>query len=414
MTQPPESDDTHVLLVPSWYPSEQAPLSGTFFREQAEALRHIGLRVGVIAPRVMGVGAWLRGGRPSLGIARAEENGVQVYRRTTVPAVPRFSRRNAWFWMRAGAALFDAYVRDHGRPDLIHAHSTFCGGMLARRLGGRHDIRYAVTEHHTAFARGRLRRWQRRRAAEVFAAAAARIAVSPQLGAVLTAQFGDAFCPWRYVPNMLDERFEAAEDRPPRPDDGRFTYLTVAQFHPKKAHHVLIRAFATAARADRRLHLRLAGTGGELPRCRALARDLGVADRVAFPGDLSRADVRREMLAADAFVLPSYCETFGVVVIEALASGLPVIATRCGGPECIVHPQNGVIVPPGDVAALSRALVEMRRDAGRYDPDALRRDCVERFGRTVVARQLAEVYGSILTRGQGPDHAAPAAADGEP
>ncbi len=388
--------ELHILLTPSWYPSEQFRLSGTFFRDQAEALRETGMRVGVIAPLVMGGRAWLRSGRPSLGIDRGRENGVTVYRKITVPALPRFSRRNMWFWVRAGRALYDDYVRDHGVPDLIHAHSALYGGFLARTLNARRGVPYVITEHHTAFARGRLRKWQRRGAARAFAHAAARIAVSPQLGALLTAQFGDAFCPWHAVPNTLNGCFEDPGDRLPRSDGSGFTFLTVAQFHQKKAQHILIRAFAEASRDDAKLRLQIVGAGARLGPCRDLADELGVGDRIEFTGPLPPAEVRRAMLAADAFVLPSYCETFGVVVIEALACGLPVIATSSGGPESIIDRTNGLVVPPGDVASLSAALIEMRHSIGRYDPDELRRNCLGMYGQAAVARQLTNILHAAL------------------
>lgn len=388
-------DRLHVLLLPSWYPSSRSPLSGPFFREQALALQDAGMKVGVIAPEVIGLRAFVKAGRPTTAIVRENDAGLPTYRKLAIPLLPRFPRRNAWCWLRAGRALFAAYVRDHGMPDLVHAHSALYAGLLANEIGRRHDVPYFITEHLTTFAEGRLRRWQRRPVRLAFDSAAARFVVSPQLGVTLTAHFGDAFCPWQTVPNTLDLLFEQPlDDKPPR-KAGRFQLLCIGRFGKLKAQDLLITAFARAFRGDPSVRLRLAGGGLMLPTCRDLAGELGVAEQLDFLGDLDRDSVRRELLAADALVIPSYYETFGVVVIEALACGIPVIATRCGGPEGLIDDTNGLLVPPGDPGLLTDALARMRREFDSYDPVTLRRDCLARYGRGAVAGQLKEKYDSI-------------------
>ncbi len=386
----------HVLVLPSWYPSPDAPRHGTFFRDQAHALHDAGYRVGVVAPAVAGLTKRRRMNRPGLRTTRDLDGAIATYRRVGLPLLPNYPQRNARAWLRTGRALFDAYVRDCGMPDLIHAHSALYAGVLAHRLKRRYGVPYAVTEHHTAFVRGRLRRWTQSWVKEAFAMADARLVVSPQLGAVLTAQFSDSFCPWQVVPNILDSLFEQPIDQKPTRHSDQISFLCVANFQLKKAQHLLISAFAHRFGGDTSVRLRFGGRGAKEPDCRSLARDLGVADQVKFLGQLDRASVRREMLAADVFVLPSFTETFGVVVIEALACGTPVIATRCGGPESIVDDRSGVLVLPGDVGALAEALDWMRRERGRFDPQVLHERCVGRYSRAAVAGQISSVYDSIL------------------
>ena len=88
------------------------------------------------------------------------------------------------------------------------------------------------------------------------------------------------------------------------------------------------------------------------------------------------------MQAADAFVLSSAYETFGVVLIEALACGKPVVSTACGGPDYIVTEENGLLVPVGDTQALGAALEQMIRTIDRYDPFRLKQDLSPSFQRT--------------------------------
>ena len=181
---------------------------------------------------------------------------------------------------------------------------------------------------------------------------------------------------------------------PKHRESGPFRFLNVAFLHPKKGHADLLGAFSERFGGDVGVQLRIGGSGEERDALHAKASALCVADQVVWLGALSREDVLAEMLAADAFVLSSRIETFGVVVIEALACGLPVVATRSGGPECIVGEADGELVQVGDVAGLGQAMVDVRAKvvAGAFDRDELRARCAERFSEDALVSRLSEVY----------------------
>ena len=122
-----------------------------------------------------------------------------------------------------------------------------------------------------------------------------------------------------------------------------------------------------------------------------MARRLGVGSRVRFLGQLSRVEVRDAMWRANAFVLASRLETFGVVLIEALATGLPVISTGCGGPEDIIVPEVGVLLAPGDEQGLADAMVAVG-SSERFKPEVLRAYAAQRFGYETVGRSLREIF----------------------
>jgi glycosyltransferase involved in cell wall biosynthesis len=111
---------------------------------------------------------------------------------------------------------------------------------------------------------------------------------------------------------------------------------------------------------------------------------------------LNREQVRDAMLICNAFVLPSLYETFGIVLIEALSCGKPVIATRCGGPEWILNEQNGFLVTKGDESYLANAMQRMVKNYHLFCPKLIREDCVGRFSEHVVVAQLERTYASVL------------------
>lgn len=388
----------HVLVIPSWYPTAENPVRGIFFREQSHAVRRAGHDVGVIAVEAHGrrrAFDALRGVVP-LGIRTEVDAGIPTYRAHVIGWRYRLPYGASGTWARAIDALYRRYVERHGRPDLVHVHSALYAGAAALRLKRRYGVPYVITEHSTAYARGLLRRWELRLCRRIFAAADARIFVSPMQGEQVGSLVGRAVEPWEWVPNMVDARFEPAPARERGRTARPFRFLNVAILTAKKGHVDLLDAFARAFPDAVGVELRIGGDGPERSRLEAHAAALGIADHVRWLGRLTRDQVLAELREADAFVLPSHYETFGVVLIEALACGLPVVATACGGPECIVHERNGVLVPPRSVDALARAMAAIHRGIGEFDPEFIRSDCLARFGEHAVVDRITAVYERVL------------------
>lgn len=389
----------HILFIPSWYATPDDPVRGSFFREQAHALARAGHRVGVIAPRIRSVREVVPGLLGGLrGIERQDDRGIATYRLEDAQLRPGLSAANDARWLRTGMRLFERYIAEQGAPDVLHAHGVFHGGRIGAAAKRSSGVPLAITEHSTVYARRTFPAFQIEEAREALGVADARLVVSPQLGELMESVVGPAAAGWEWVPNMVDASFLAAE-RPVRAQGAPFTFLTVAFLYEKKDVAGLLHAFAGAFPAENDVRLRVGGDGPERARLEALAAELGIAGRVDFLGELSREQVLAEMLAADTFVLPSRVETFGVVVAEALATGLPVLATRSGGPECIVTDDDGLLVPPGDLDALAGALRDMRAGVSRYDAAKLRHRCERRFGETAFVSAIEGVYERVTGRG---------------
>jgi len=383
----------HIVAIPSWYKSARGS-GGGYFRDQALALQAAGWRVAMLAPdlytpRDLRRGA-VAGGRGRK--VRVEDDGVPTWRRDALVLLPRVPYRNAAIFAWCGLKLVARYVTANGTPDLVQAHGALNAGVAAWAIRRRWGIPYVLTEHSTAFAQGRLRSWERDLVRRVIEGAQHCLAVSPQLATLLSEQYPGSS--WRYLPNPLGEAFPAAAVAVTRrAADEPFTFVSVARLSPEKGHARLIEAFAEAFRGAPGIRLRLAGEGpmrGELER---LCAARGVAGQVDFLGLLPSETVRDELLAADAFVLASDVETFGVAVIEALACGRPVIVTASGGPDHMVTPANGMLIPPGDPAALRKALIRMRQAAGDYDRMAIRAEALSLYGPEAFARRFAEIVG---------------------
>lgn len=173
-----------------------------------------------------------------------------------------------------------------------------------------------------------------------------------------------------------DQMFKPASPKPHLPvagfsADGDFIIGNVGRAEPVKDQAALLVAFAELRRqrSDAQLKLVIIGDGPLLPVLRKQAAELGIADQVWLPG--ARADVAEIMRSLDVFVLPSRAEGMPVTLLEAMATGLPVIASRVGGvPELIEAGLNGMLIAPGEPHSIVQALTTylddtaMARDHG--------------------------------------------------
>lgn len=418
----------HVLLIPS---EEFLPpvshLAGIFQYHQALALRAAGLRVGVISIRQeysvpmivraallrafkrnpgnaldeLSIGAMGRLlidklGRQGRFLTSEEISGIPVVRIDGFYYLPPSPRTNHIGWIRAGIVAFDEYCRRFGRPDVIHAHNSDPAGLLAHRLSRQQGIPFVITEHSTFFARGLVPRSLHPTLARAFTAASTVAVVSPALAGVLARELGVDTARFRWIPNVVDPAVvDAPHSRGPD-EPGSFTFLTIGNLIPVKNHALLFRAFQRAFGECPGVTLRIGGDGDLLAELEDLARTLQISSQVRFLGRLSRSAVIDELDLCDGFVLPSRYETFGVVLIEAMTRGKPVVSTACGGPEAFVTPEDGILVPTDNVAALADAMVRIRRDRVRYSAGGIRNRAILRFGPQQIAKQLKNMYSEAL------------------
>jgi len=313
-----------------------------------------------------------------------------------------------------GAALFD--VKMHGRLDLrvarrlarlvrdegfalVHAHTprTALAAALACRATGVPMV-YHVHSPALRDSTHAVRNWLGSRLERLcLARAAAVIAVSESLGRDTIAR-GIGQKKVFVVPNGVPRR----EPRPERrPDERDWTLGTVALFRPRKGTEVLLEAVAALRSAGLGVRLRAVG-GFETARheheLKRRAAELGIVDAVKWTG--FTRDVDGELRHMDLFVLPSlFGEGLPMVVLEAMATGVPVIASRVEGiPEAIRDGVDGLLVEPGDAEALAAAIREFIE--GRVDWRSMRSGAIarhaERFSESAMAAGVAEVYRRVL------------------
>lgn len=391
----------HVLILPSeLYCPPRLPLHGIFQRHQAEVLASRGIRTGVAS---FGYIPWrfLLSAFPYS--ERETAKGVTALRRFARPPIPAraayaaFRERFLFRFLK----LVENYIEQFGRPDVVHAHNTLYAGLVAARIRRKWGIPFLVTEHSTAFEAESAVRWNTAQVRDCLGTASVVSAVGASIGRKVEARAptGTACVPFRNVldPAVEDEARRTAS-RSGR-NGGSLTFLTIGGLVPRKDHSLLLRAFSRAFGKDPAVKLRIGGDG---PLRRALEREalgLGLSRQVQFLGALGTDQVVRELKHCDVFALSSASETFGVVLIEAMAFGKPVISTRCGGPEEFVDERNGLLVLHEE-SAFAEGLAKIR--TATFDPEAIRERCLESWGADAFYRRATELYEKVVERDRGP------------
>ena len=169
--------------------------------------------------------------------------------------------------------------------------------------------------------------------------------------------------------------------------------ITVATLKEQKGHRYLIEAASLVIGRFPDLHLAFVGDGALREDLRAQARSLGIAGHVHFLG--SRGDVPDLLATSDYFILPSLWEGLPMALVEAMASGLPVVATAVSGTSEVVASESaGILVPPGDAAALARAIAVLLSEPGRARAmgEAARERVRTAFSATKQAREHVALY----------------------
>jgi glycosyltransferase involved in cell wall biosynthesis len=323
--------------------------------------------------------------------------GIPVYEGVQYSWMSRGSfGRNLDRWIGAGMGAFKAYAKTSVLPHLIHAHGRFLNaGALAFAIKGRWHIPYIYTEHSTFYQRGLAPPASKQILAKVLEGASRVIAVSSSLlnhvEEFLQRKLPNALV----VPNVIDEIFETTLVKR-QPSKGQFQLVTIAALEHKKGIDILLHSVRHAFPDNQDFTLTIVGEGPLFNELTALSQRLGIFSSVNFAGRKDKTEVKELLDHSDALILPSRSETFGVVIVEALSRGCPVIATISGGPEFLINEHNGILVRPENPIELSAAILNMRARRCDYNRDSIQADVLTAYGTRSFQRRMNDIYSVII------------------
>lgn len=277
--------------------------------------------------------------------------------------------------------------------DIIRAN-VFTAGVPAVILGRLYRIPVVITEHWTDIPRRLLTLDQRLKLRFAMNRAKAVLPVSKSLQQSIQA-YGVRNM-FRVVPNTVNTSlFSVAASRGPSENGETKRVLSVTRFMPVKGVTYLLQAIGRVRERRGDFVLDVIGAGPDAVECALLARKIGIDDVVRFHGAMQKPEVAKYMRDCAFFVQASLVETFGVVYIEAMSCGKPVIACDIPGPKDFINQDVGILVPPQDVDALAKAVDLMLDRHGDYSPEKIARYARERFSNEAVGSMLDGIYREI-------------------
>lgn len=383
----------HIVFLPSWYPKNSQDIGGIFFRDQAVALSNFGHQMGVIAPpTIYSLKKTIQFIKNRNNNNIVEDEGVVVYRKSTLNYTPKMKSINNERWLSISESLFDEYIDIHGLPDILHVHSMVYSGKLALRLSNKYNIPYVVTEHSSVFARKLIDEKSIQELSVVVDNAKACLAVSQEFKCLLNSIFYTD--KWGFLPNSVDQQFLDTIIQPNQCDG--LNLISVSMLNKNKNINVLIKAFSIVFKGNLNVHLNIVGDGPEKNELIRLVQNEGLNAQIKFLGLLGHYEVKHKIATSDALVLSSNYETFGVVIIEALALGKPVVATKCGGPESIINSEVGYLVEKNSVDSMAEGLRKLYRNRHNFSQEKIRGYCENNFSERLISNKLTEIYIDIL------------------
>ncbi len=368
-----------LLIVSRGTPSKKNPTLGIFEFDQAIALKNAGNNVTVLSCDFRSVIRIRR-----FGIYKSIYKGIEVIN----ISIPLGNLENPItnFFARFIIKKFSLYFKkNYNLPDIIHSH-FYSISSVAVELKTVLNIPFIITEHSSLVKNVHIGSRLYDLLSKTYNCANQIITVSNSLNKIIYEKFHLNSV---VIPNLIDSN--VFNNKILNKDKIDFVFISVGSLDFNKGHDILLRAFSKA-KFDKSVKLLIYGKGELFSELNQLVVDLQLSDNVILKGEVDREELSCAYAKSDAFVLASRSETFGLVFIEAMFYGLPVIGTKCGGPEDFINNLNGISVDPDNISDLSLALKKMKDNYGNYNSLYISNFANSNFSPEIISQKLIELY----------------------
>jgi glycosyltransferase involved in cell wall biosynthesis len=392
----------NVLVIPSWYPTRDHPVTGIFFRQQSLTLAksYPELNVGISlwgsheetlwVDRKSGIHSvirlWKKKPNP---YENALHSNCKEYYCPSLTWTRKLFRGNINGIIKANERNLKAFKSDVGQVDLIHAHVGYPAGYIARHLSGKFNIPFIITEHMSPFPFESLAKAGQPLpiVLEPILEADRIIAVNQQLASTIQQKTGRKQID--VIPNLVDESVffprQKAKNEVPKA-------LFIGRLEKQKGIEYLIEALS---RLDFELTLTIIGEGALKQEITELVR-FHQLENVVMEGWKSQDQIAKYYQSHDFLILPSIHENNPLVLLEAMACGIPVVATLNKGSEEVVNEHNGILAESKNATDLANKIDWMTRHYLSYDQETIREIFLKNYSSRIIADKIMELYRSVL------------------
>lgn len=378
-----------VLIIARGIPSKENPQEGCFEWDQAKALKARGIDVVVMA-----IDAKIRKSKRKRGISKSVVYGIPFYSIYLAPVTPiehfiSTKLANSIYYYLT-KRLFKYVCREHPDIKVIHSHFLKVTSR-AVALKGINHIPVVGTEHWSELEKDILNRNVKYLGSKTYNRCDSVISVSESLRERIKQHFNvDSVV----IHNMIGMEFELEKNLTHNQSE-KFRFVCTGSLIKRKGFDFLIDAFSKSG-LQSRAEILIIGEGNQRNELESKINSLGLGNSVFLLGKKQKSEIIETLKTGDAFILPSRSENFSVAVLEALAIGLPVIATICGGIRECINDKNGILVEVDNVDQMVVALQNMVNNINIFSRNDIRHECLRLYGPSVVADEIISVYNGVI------------------
>jgi glycosyltransferase involved in cell wall biosynthesis len=382
-----------VLWLCSWYPNKLLPFEGDFIQRHAQAVS-LYCKVHVMYAIRDTKGEITKNVKiTEVDNGHLTETIIYYYSKSLIPGL--FDKYLSYLkYKLVFKQAIKEYLRVNGKPDLIHVHTGMKSGLLAMWLSRKIKIPYVLSEHWAGFlpeAKPNLNDLsfaEQHLVSKIMNHAELVLPVSAYLGNEMKKRW--PHIRFEVVPNVVNkEIFFPVEKRP----SGILKLVHVSTLTWQKDPESLLNAIKVLKEKGIQLRLDVFGPPDKV---QSLIKELDIADIIFLHGEVAQSKLAESIQQSDALILYSRYETFGCVIIEANACGVPVVVPDTNlMHELVDEGKNGILVPPGNFMALADAIESFSRNRFSFDQMRIARSA-DKYSYKAVGKKFWEIYNRLL------------------
>ena len=378
----------HVLVIPTWYPNGDDKLIGIYHKEFTENLvKNKGIKANMLyidRQKISHPIKYLFSNKKEV----IEEKNYKVYMRKNFD-IRRLSynlQMNNYYKCLEKAFL--DYVKIEGKPDILHAHVTLPAGYAVCKLGKKYNIKVVVTEHATYYER-----FFKEEANKKYS----KFVLDNSYYTTVSNYMKDYILSFHKQCDVLPNLVDADAFKLPRKKIKGLRLVTVVGLRKIKRVDDIIASLKMLIEEKGYKDATLTVVGDGLDKDYFVNRcnELGMKKYVKFVGKKTKKQIANILNKSNIYVMSSSLETFGIPGVEALLSGIPVVATKCLGPEEYVNKDNGKLIEIGNIKEMADSIDYVYKHMDNYKVSTLR-NSVKRYSAKEVTKKAISIYKSLL------------------
>lgn len=371
----------NVLVLPALFPEEGNNSKGIFVLDYIEAILPFA-SVKVFTMQLYG---------KQQGIFKENYNGIEVHRlviSNKKPTNPVSKLVLYLKWFKHGVAYAKTICND---VNIMHVHNSALYGNIAYELNKALHIPYVITEHTGPFSKISGNKVLRKFAKRAWKKCSALMTVSDDLAMqIKTSGMNAPQTITTYNPvntNLFSLCAETEKNR---------TITFASRLEDYKGGLRVAKAFQKITNDFPEWKLVIMGDGNEKNKIEEFIKNNSLQNKISLTGEFNKKLMHTQFSKSSFFVFPSEHETFGLVVAEAMSSGLPVIVGNETAPKEVVEKDCGILVSPNNVDEIAAALKQMITGRTKYNSEKIRSSIVTRFGFEVFGKRLKKIYNNSI------------------